>query len=108
MREFDKSKVLNEASLNKAKALNLLVTEYSPCFDRCFPLTASKTTAHNNAWFDKELKNLLQVKTKVKAYKKYLCKKIHVNNVIFNRARNSYPYFTRKEEIVLFIYILTA
>ena len=86
LQHIDIEPVLNETSFNKA--LNLLITKYSSCFDRCFPLTTVNATGHNNAWYDKELKNLLPVENKL--YKKYLCKKSLVNNLEFNRARNFY------------------
>ena len=71
LQHIDIEPVLNETSPNKA--LCLLITKYSSCFDRCFPLTTVNATGNNNAWYDKELKNLLHVKNKL--YKKYLCKK---------------------------------
>ena len=86
LQHIDIEPVLNETSPNKA--LNLLITKYSSCFDKCFPLTTVNATGHNNAWYDKELKNLLHVKNKL--YKKYLCKKSLFNKLKFNRARNFY------------------
>ena len=79
LQHIDIKPVLNETSPNKAS--NLLITKYCLCFDRCFPLTTLKANGHN-AWFDKELKNLLHAKNKL--YKKYLCKKSLVNKLKFN------------------------
>ena len=86
LQHIDIEPLLNNTSSNKA--LNLLITKYSSCFDRCFPLTTLNATGHNNAWFDNELNNLLHVKNKL--YKKYLCKKSLVNKLKFHRAKNSY------------------
>ena len=82
LQHIDIEPVLNENFPNKA--LNLLITKYSSCFDRCFPLTTVNASGHSNAWYDKEHTNLLQVKNKL--HKKYLCKKSLANKLKFNKA----------------------
>ena len=57
--------------------------EYSKFFDRCFSIKTSKATGYNNAWFHKELTNLLHVKNKL--YKKFLYKRSLINTVQLNQ-----------------------